>query len=201
MVRPIKRRRVASLPEVTYFKPAGVPLRALEDVSLTVEEAEAIRLKDLEGLDQRECAEQMRISRPTFHRILQSARGKVADTLLNGKALRIEGGNFALDSQAFLCIDGNHRWRVGFDQLAVGGSLTCPRCHSASVVAVHPGTPWEGPGWRRRRGARRGLPRRALSEGAGPQVPSGANEAGAEEAPGRCESSGRVDSSGKEDLD
>lgn len=180
MVRPIKRRRVASLPQVSYFKPAGVPLRDLKDVALTVEEAEAIRLKDLEGLEQQECAEHMRISRPTFHRILQSARGKVADTLLNGKALRIEGGNFALDGQAYRCIDGNHRWRVGFEELTAGGSLTCPRCQSPDVIAVHPGPPWGGPGRGRRRGARRRGRRWAPSEEGASPAPSGTNEDRAE---------------------
>ena len=61
------------MPEVTYFKPAGIPLRVLEEVCLSVEEAEAIRLKDLEGLDQEQCAEGMNISRPTFQRVLGSA--------------------------------------------------------------------------------------------------------------------------------
>jgi predicted DNA-binding protein (UPF0251 family)/predicted Fe-Mo cluster-binding NifX family protein len=82
------------MPEVTYFKPAGIPLRFLEEVILTVEEAEAMRLKDIENLDQEQCAKQMNISRPTFQRILYSARRKIADVILNGKAIRIEGGNF-----------------------------------------------------------------------------------------------------------
>ena len=94
MPRPPKCRRVAFLPEATYFKPAGVPLRVLDEVVLSVEEAEAIRLKDLEGLAQAPGAERMNISRPTFQRVLASARRKIADALLNGKAVRIEGGNF-----------------------------------------------------------------------------------------------------------
>jgi len=94
MPRPSKCRRVAFLPEATYFKPAGVPLRVLDEVLLSVEEAEAIRLKDLEGLAQTPGAEKMNVSRPTFQRVLASARRKIADALLNGKAVRIEGGNF-----------------------------------------------------------------------------------------------------------
>jgi predicted DNA-binding protein (UPF0251 family) len=94
MPRPPKCRRVAYLPEATYFKPAGIPLRLLDEVILSVEEAEAIRLKDLEGLEQEQGAEKMNISRPTFQRVLASARQKIADALLNGKAIRIEGGNF-----------------------------------------------------------------------------------------------------------
>ncbi len=96
MPRPLKCRRVALLPNVTYFKPAGIPLRALDEVRLSVEEAEAIRLKDLEGLEQEQGAERMNISRPTFQRVLASARQKIANALLNGKAIRIEGGNFEI---------------------------------------------------------------------------------------------------------
>jgi predicted DNA-binding protein (UPF0251 family) len=94
MPRPPKCRRVSSLPEATYFKPAGIPLRLLDEVILSVEEAEAIRLKDLEGLEQEQSAEKMNISRPTFQRVLASARQKIADALLNGRAIRIEGGHF-----------------------------------------------------------------------------------------------------------
>jgi predicted DNA-binding protein (UPF0251 family) len=94
MPRPLKFRRVSFLPEATYFKPAGIPLRVLDEVLLSVEEAEAVRLKDLEGLAQMPSAENMNISRPTFQRVLASARRKIADALLNGKAVRIEGGHF-----------------------------------------------------------------------------------------------------------
>ena len=96
MPRPPKCRRVAFLPGATYFKPAGIPMRVLEEVRLSVEEAEAIRLKDLEGLAQAPSAERMNISRPTFQRVLASARRKIADVLLNGKTIRIEGGNFEI---------------------------------------------------------------------------------------------------------
>ena len=94
MVRFKKCRVVSSLPNVTYFKPAGIPLRFLNEVRLSVEEAEALRLKDIEGLEQTEAAGRMGISRPTFQRVLSAARKKVADALLNGKAIRIEGGSF-----------------------------------------------------------------------------------------------------------
>jgi predicted DNA-binding protein (UPF0251 family) len=96
MPRPQKCRRVAFLPNVTYFKPAGIPLGALGEVMLSLEEAEAIRLKDLEGLEQEESAQRMNISRPTFQRILVSARQKIAGALLYGKAIRIEGGHFEI---------------------------------------------------------------------------------------------------------
>jgi len=66
----------------------------LEESSITFDEFEAIRLKDFEGLEQEECAQKMNISQPTFHRLILSARKKVADAIVNGKALKIEGGNF-----------------------------------------------------------------------------------------------------------
>ncbi|MFC1967533.1 DUF134 domain-containing protein [Chloroflexota bacterium] len=96
MPRPIKCRRVGFMPGVTYFKPAGIPMRVLEEVKLSLEEAEAVRLKDLEGLEQSDGALRMNVSRPTFQRVLASARQKIADALLNGKAIRIEGGNYEI---------------------------------------------------------------------------------------------------------
>jgi len=103
MSRPFKCRRVEFLPDIAYFKPAGIPLRELQEVRMCIEEAEALRLKDLEGLEQEQGAEKMNISRPTFQRVLASARQKVADALLNGKALRIEGGNFQVTPVTICC--------------------------------------------------------------------------------------------------
>ncbi|MBS3089161.1 DUF134 domain-containing protein [Candidatus Pacearchaeota archaeon] len=94
MVRPRLCRRVRFNPDVTYFKPRGIPLTELEETILNVDEFEAVRLKDLEGLEQEECAKKMNISQPTFHRMVISARKKIADAIVNGKAIRIEGGNF-----------------------------------------------------------------------------------------------------------
>lgn len=145
------------MPQATYFKPAGVPLRALEDVALTVEEAEAIRLRDLEGLEQEQCAERMHISRPTFHRVLQAARRKLADVLVNGKALHIQGGNFALARQPFRCQRDGHVWTVPFEALVAEPALACPRCDSPSVFPIEP--PHHaaaGRGWRHGRGGPRG---------------------------------------------
>jgi len=94
MPRPRICRRVRFLPGVTYFKPAGIRMRDLEETIVTVDEFEAIRLKDLEGLDQANAAEKMKISQPTFFRLLDSARKKISDALVNGKAIRIEGGEY-----------------------------------------------------------------------------------------------------------
>lgn len=93
MVRPHRCRRVNLEPNVTYFKPRGIPLVELEEVILQVDEFEAVRLKDLEGLEQEECAKKMNISQPTFHRLVLSARKKISDAIVNGKAIKIGGGN------------------------------------------------------------------------------------------------------------
>lgn len=94
MVRPHRCRQVNLEPNVTYFKPRGIPLRELEETILQVDEFEAVRLKDLEGLEQEECAKKMKISQPTFHRLVLSARKKISDAIVNGKAIKIEGGNY-----------------------------------------------------------------------------------------------------------
>ncbi|MEA3429972.1 MAG: DUF134 domain-containing protein [Nanoarchaeota archaeon] len=96
MPRPRRCRRVGRNPDFTYFKPAGVQKRELGETILKIEEYEAVRLKDLEGLDQNIAAEKMNISQPTFHRLILSARKKIADAIINGKAIRIQGGNFKL---------------------------------------------------------------------------------------------------------
>ena len=94
MPRPRVCRRVRLEPNVTYFKPAGIPIRSLEEVILRVDEFEAIRLKDMEGLEQEKAAKKMGISQPTFFRLLDSARKKIADAIVNGKAIKIEGGHY-----------------------------------------------------------------------------------------------------------
>ncbi len=154
MSRPQKCRRVAFLPNVTYFKPAGIPLRALEEVRLSVEEAEAIRLKDLEGLEQEQGAEKMNISRPTFQRVLASAREKIADALLNGKAIRIEGGNFEMSPRRFHCIN-SHEWEVPFEVAVQATSQLCPVCDESSVEPLVPAEFGRtGKAWGRRQGSR-----------------------------------------------
>jgi predicted DNA-binding protein (UPF0251 family) len=83
---------VSGRPAARIFKPIGIPVRELEDVVMTLDEFEAMRLADLDGLYQEQAAERMKVSRPTFSRIVDSARRKMADALVHGKALRIEGG-------------------------------------------------------------------------------------------------------------
>ena len=98
MSRPRRCRQVAGVPRAAYFKPQGIPLRQLVEVSLAVEGLEAIRLADLEGLTMETAAVGMAVSRHTFGRILAEARRAVARALVDGAALRIEGGNYELSS-------------------------------------------------------------------------------------------------------
>ena len=92
MPRPRHCRRVAQLPQANYYKPRGIPLSVLEEVTLTVDEFEAIRLTDLEGFYQADAAEEMNISRQTLGRVLELAHKKIADALVHGNALLIKGG-------------------------------------------------------------------------------------------------------------
>jgi len=89
-------KRVEEMPGVNYFKPRAVPLAALEEVILSVEELEALRLAHKEGLYQQDAAERMGVSRATFGRVLEGAHRKVTKALVEGCALRIEGGSFRM---------------------------------------------------------------------------------------------------------
>jgi len=90
MPRPRLCRRIRFNPNITYFKPRGVPLRFLEVVELTTEELEALRLKNVKDLKQTEAAEKMNTSQSTFQRILASAYKKISEALIEGKAIKIK---------------------------------------------------------------------------------------------------------------
>jgi uncharacterized protein len=121
------------------FKPAGVGARDLEHVELTVDEVEALRLVDLEGLSHEEAAARLGVSRQTVGRVLDAARRKVADTLVNGKALVIGGGAYKV-ARIRCCDSCGSRWELSGPEQA---SETCPVCGSAAVRAC------AGPGARR----------------------------------------------------
>jgi predicted DNA-binding protein (UPF0251 family)/predicted Fe-Mo cluster-binding NifX family protein len=99
MPRPVNERRLGSAIPTRVMKPAGIPARELEEVTLGFDEAEALRLADLEGLYQEAAARSMGVSRPTFGRIIEAARRKAADAILNGKALRIDGGEITIGEE------------------------------------------------------------------------------------------------------
>ena len=99
MARPHCPRRIATLPGVVFFKPAGIPLRDLEERVLPLDQFEALRLADVEGMGQIDAARLMGISRQTFSRILARARQTVATCMTQGMAVRIEGGVIHLDTR------------------------------------------------------------------------------------------------------
>ena len=149
MVRPIKQRLVKFEPNVTYFKPRGIPLSTLEEVNLTVDEIETLRLKDIEDLDQKECAKKMKISTSTFQRILNSAHRKIAQALIGGRAIRIEGGVIKIMKQGmrkFRCEKCKNEWQEPFGTGKTGLEMVCPKCKSKLVHRID----YKGRGFGRR---------------------------------------------------
>ncbi len=96
MVRPKKIKIVEKEPKITYFKPRAVPLSEIQEVTLSLEELEVMKLKFNKNLDHEEAAKKMKISRTTIGRILNSAGKKITDALTNGKAIKIQGGNYKI---------------------------------------------------------------------------------------------------------
>lgn len=136
MSRPVKWRKIEKMPEHSYFKPVGVPMYELEEVSLKIEELEAIRLKDLEGLDQTTCSERMDVSRQTFQRIYYSAKEKIADSLVNGKAIKIQGGNYARKSCKIICNSCQKELELELIKADLNNIkiLKCPNCGKHDLV-------------------------------------------------------------------
>lgn len=127
MGRPRKDRLVAFNPEISYFKPRGIPMVDLNEVCITVDEREALRLADLDGLSHEESGQCMGVSRATFGRILHKARQTVADALINGKAIKVDGGNYKMvdEERRFSCRKCQHQWD---EPLGTGRPLGCPEC-------------------------------------------------------------------------
>ena len=136
MPRPPKWKYVSSVPDNLYFVPVGRQTR--EEVCISIEEIETIRLKDLEGLDQEEAGVRMRVSRPTFHRLLEGARKKLADALLNGKAICIRGGKYRCETYRFICKDDGYEWHVPLKTVLTGHPGRCPRCRGTNIQAKTP---------------------------------------------------------------
>ena len=136
MARPTKWRKIENIPTIPYFIPSETDVDELPENILKLEELEAIRLKDLEGLEQGECAEKMEVSRPTFQRILSSAREKIADSLVNGKTIHIEGGNFTRNICPGRCLNCGKEWMESYENLESikSGEYSCPSCGSKNVT-------------------------------------------------------------------
>ena len=149
MPRPHKCRRIAAQPGTSCFKPAGITGRALTQVELRLDELEALRLADLEGLYHDAAAERMGVSRPTFSRLIATARRKVADALLNSRMLTFKGGHITMtERRRFQCNECGATFEVPH---GTGRPTECPTCHSKSLGRAA-GT-GDGHGRCRRRGA------------------------------------------------
>ena len=138
MARPPIERAVGGVPRVTLFKPAGVPGRELEQLPLAVDELEAIRLVDLEGLSHEQAAAAMGVSRQTVGRVLERGRAKVAEALVGGKAILIGGGQYRVEPRQLCCSTCGALWAAATD---AEPAVACPSCGSAEV-----GTCWDPAG-------------------------------------------------------
>lgn len=153
MPRPPIERTVSGLPRITLFKPAGLPTRDLQHVQLGVDELEAIRLVDLEGLSHERAAEVMGVSRQTVGRVLERGRACVAEALVEGKAVEIGGGQYRVEPRRMYCRVCHARWTESGEE----PSSVCPVCNSQDI-GVAP-DPDDG------RGPRRGY--RSTGQGSG----------------------------------
>ena len=147
MPRPRIPRRIFFQPGVTYFKPAGIRMANLAESILTKEELEAIRFIDLEQISQSKAGEKMKISQPTLSRLLSSARKKLADALINGKAIKIQGGTYQMVQPKGKGLElgrGAGRGlggggRMGGFAAGPGGACVCPKCGAKAPHQI--GTP------------------------------------------------------------
>ncbi|MFH1923997.1 MAG: DUF134 domain-containing protein [Planctomycetota bacterium] len=131
MSRPKCCRTVSEPPACCRFKPVGVPASSLDEVVLTVDEWEAIRLADFEGLYQEKAADRMNVSRQTFGRILELGRKKVAQALVQGKVLLIKGGDVEMaEMRTFKCCQCDFVWGV---PRGTGRPKECPTCHGDNI--------------------------------------------------------------------
>jgi uncharacterized protein len=135
MARPVKWRKIGNMPTVLRFTPVDATSASGEN-QLKLEELEAVRLKDLEGLEQADCAIQMGVSRPTFQRILLSARIKIADSLVNGKPIQIEGGHYTRSICPIRCLNCGREWQESLETIENDetAAANCPRCNSDRLL-------------------------------------------------------------------
>ncbi len=148
MPRPRITRRVFFQPSVTYFKPTGVRLLHLDESILNYDEFESVRLIDTEGIEQEKAAKKMKISQPTFSRLLKNARKKISDAIVNGKAIKIQGGVYKMvqtqgrglglgrGSGRGAGRGAGGRGRMGGFAAGPGGDCVCPKCGAKAAHQV-----------------------------------------------------------------
>lgn len=129
MPRPEKNRIVDNPPLFNKFKPVGVAGRHLDEVQLSLDEYEALRLADQKGFSHADAAEEMNISRSTFTRLIERSRKKIMDFMINGKVLRINGGNVHFRQNIIKCFDCGYMFKIDFDTQFTN----CPECNSSNL--------------------------------------------------------------------
>ena len=143
MPRPFRSRKVCCKPDSNYFKPRGIPMYALEEINLKIDELEAIRLADLKGMYQEDAAKKMNVSRQTFGSIVTSAHKKIADSLVNSKALKIEGEVVKMVERFFICSDCKHEWTMPYGS---GRPNECSKCKGLNIHRAKQDKGWAGEG-------------------------------------------------------
>ncbi len=133
MPRPTKYRVVCTYPEADFFAPTGVSFDKLEEVVLALDEYEAINHADLDGMTQEEASRLMNVSRQTFGRIITNAHRKIAEALIGGKALKIEGGKCIMSEREFECSSCGSKWEESF---GTGRPEECPSCCKSDIKRI-----------------------------------------------------------------
>lgn len=130
MPRPKRNRTVHNPPIFNEFKPVGIAVKFLGQSILSLDEYEAFRLADSIGLAHAEAADEMEISRPTFTRLIEQARKKIAELIIDGKLLTIDGGNIHFRNNIIRCDDCGHMFNIKINTTF----SECPDCHSKKIV-------------------------------------------------------------------
>lgn len=128
-----KIKKIYSFPPYSQYKPPRIPMNKLQQIIISLEEFEALKLVDYENQPQRKAALSMDVSQATLNRLLKSARNKIAKGLVNGYALILEGGKNVLPCRIFKCGSCSHQWspeEQGFPK-------KCPICGSEEVSRIH----------------------------------------------------------------
>ncbi|MCK5321255.1 DUF134 domain-containing protein [Candidatus Pacearchaeota archaeon] len=138
-MRPKRIKRIFFQPDVTYFKPVGIPMRHLKEKVLSFDEIEAIRLIDSEGMGQTKASKKMKISQSTLSRLLKDGRGKIADAIAKGYSIKIQGGNFKMvqpTGRGRGRDKGIGRGRMSGFGAGPSGNCVCPKCGTKTVHQV-----------------------------------------------------------------
>jgi predicted DNA-binding protein (UPF0251 family) len=131
MPRPKRFRRILEEPQIRCFKPERDNIGSFKPIEITVDEFEAIRLRDYHDIQQKRSAEIMGISQPTFHRILTSARKKISKALVDGNTIVIVGGNYITDKNRYKCNTCGFEWRSPEKEYD-----KCPDCQSKDITII-----------------------------------------------------------------